>query len=154
MFYGRLEQDDLLLYYLFCYIAELFPILWHCWGILYLITLLRCFISWNLADVYPDLLHCWAVPNLKILLMFSVCYYIAELYPIIVYCRTMVYLKTLLLVFAQRCRQPIRIEYYVTQKPRHLLTTVQVPMFYGRLEQDDLLLYYLCCYIAELFHIL
>ena len=121
-----------------CYIAELFPILKHCWGILYPVTLLRCSQSWNNADVYPDLLHCWADPNLKTLLMYSVCYYMAELYPILVHCRTMVYLNTLLSVLAQRCRQPIRIEYYVTQEPQNLSTTVQGPMFYGRLEQDDL----------------
>ena len=86
--------------------------------------------------------------------MYSVFYYMDELYPILVHCRTMVYHNTMLSVFALRCRQPIRIEYYITQKPRKLSTTVQAPLFYGRLEQDDLLLFYLSCYIAELFPIL
>ena len=94
-----LEQDHLLLYHLSCYIAELFPILKHCWGILYLITLLRFSQSWNIADVYPHLLPCWVVPKLKTLLMYSVCYYMAELKPILLHCRTMVYLKMLPSVF-------------------------------------------------------
>ena len=60
----------------------------------------------------------------------------AELYPILVHCQTMVSLNTLLSVFHVRCRQPIRIEYYVTQKPRELSTKVQVPIFYGRLRLE------------------
>ena len=96
MFYVRLEQGDMLLCFLSCYICELFPSLQQCWGRLYLITLLRCSQSWNIADVYPHLLHCWAVPNLKTLLLYSVCYYMAELYPILVHWRTMVYLNTFL----------------------------------------------------------
>ena len=61
----------------------------------------------------------------------------AELYPILVHCRTIVYRKTMLSFFTYRCRQPIRIVYYVTRKPRDLSTRVPVPMLYDRLEQVD-----------------
>ena len=103
----------LLMHTLSYYLAELFLISYYSWGISFLNTLLRYSQSWTL-------------------LTYTLCYYMAELYPILVHCRTMVYLNTLLSVFTKRCRQPIRIEYYVTRKPRELSTRVKISMVFGR----------------------
>ena len=58
---------------------------------------------------------CWIIPNPNTLLRFYQSYFVTELYLILVHCRTMAYLKILLSALAKRCRQPIRIEYYVSQ---------------------------------------
>ena len=68
------------------YIAEKIPILKHCWGITFFVTLLSCSQSWNIADVYVVILHCWAVPKLITLLSHVLSYYLAELFPILKQC--------------------------------------------------------------------
>ena len=127
-------------------IAVVLSVLLHCWAIPNLKTLLMYTLSYYIAKKLSILkhcrrisclLHCWSVLNLKTLLIYSVCYDLAELYPILVHCPTLVYLNTLLSAFTLRCRQPIRIEDYVTQRPRELSTKVQVPTFYDRLERVD-----------------
>ena len=89
------NPNTLLRYTLSFYIAEQFlkaiitepyPILTHCWGIPYLITLL---------SNSQKLIHCWATPNRITLLRHSLFCYIAEyfptslhteLYPILIHC--------------------------------------------------------------------
>ena len=86
----------LLKYRLFHFIAGLYPILTHCWGIPYLNTLLS-------NSQKP--IHCWAIPNPNTLLRYSLSYNFAEqfplsihteLYPILKHCWCIPYLNTLL----------------------------------------------------------
>ena len=51
------------------YIAELCPILIHCWGLPYLIALL---------SNSQILTHCWAIPNPNTLLRYTLSFYIAK----------------------------------------------------------------------------
>ena len=78
------------------YIAELYPILIHCWVIPFLIT------SLSNSQI---LIHCWAIPNSNTLLRYSLSQNIAEqfplsilteLYPILTHCWGITYLNTLL----------------------------------------------------------
>ena len=78
------------------HIAELYPIVTHCWGIRYLNTLL---------SNSQILIHCWAIPNLNTLLRYNLSQKIAEqfpisihteLYPILTHCWGIPYLNTLL----------------------------------------------------------
>ena len=77
-------------------ITELYPILTHCWGKPYLITLL---------SNSQILIHCWAILNSNTLLRYTPSQNIAEqfpisiiteLYPIITHCWDIPYLITLL----------------------------------------------------------
>ena len=69
--------STLLKYTLFQYVAELYPILTHCWGIPYLITLL---------SNSQFTIHCWAIPKPNTLLRYSPSYYTAEQIPISIQC--------------------------------------------------------------------
>ena len=100
---------------LFYYIAKLYPTFLHCCGMSNLNTLLRYALSNSIAEQLPNSKNCRAIPNHKTLFRYAKHYYIAELYPISVHCRTMVDLNILMSTFAKRCRQPIRIGYFVTQ---------------------------------------
>ena len=149
--------ETLVMYYLACYIAELFPIFKLYWGIFYFITLLRCSQSWNTANVYTVLLHCWAVPKLETLVTYTLSYYIAEIYQ----CWT---IADLYLVILHCCTVPNLItllshilSYYIAELFGTLKHCWCIPCFshcWKVPNLETLLTYYLACHIAELLPIL
>ena len=157
------NPNTLLRYSLFYYIAEhfrisvhteLYPILSHCWGIPYLITLL---------STSRILIHCWATPNPNTLLRYSLFYYIAEhfrisihtqLYPILSHCWGIPYLITLLSNFQ------ILVHCWATPNPNTLLRyslfyyiaeNFRISIYWDRPYPITLLRYTLSYYIAKQF---
>ena len=81
------------------HIAEVNPILFHCWVIPNFIALMSYTESQHIVVVHPVLILCWAVPNLITLLSQILSYHIAELFPILEHCWRICCLLTLLRCF-------------------------------------------------------